>query len=373
MNRAYRAHCYLFDCLLTLQSDELFARYGEEMRSVFEDELSDAWQQGTVAIIRVWLEILAETITLIMPRYVARVRLLFAASALATAITVGSAFGFCTLGPTPVVHASVQGLSSAQSSAQLASSGSVVPLPDGHHMYLECSGDPNARPTVILANGKGLGTADAWVKVQQLVPLSIRTCSYDAIGAGRSDHIQEPHPELSPIDQVVAEMHELFEAAHLKQPYVLAGASAGGILIRRYQQQYPREVAGLVFVDSAHEEQVWRIAAISKDLDPNWNNPESLRANGFLPDSQKLTWHADIPLIVLERTEKPPRSAFPSLNEQQFDALNAEWHNHQVDLASRSKYGQLRAVAGAGHFMHQQRPDAIAEAIQDVVRQANAH
>jgi len=239
-------------------------------------------------------------------------------------------------------------------------------------MFLECSGDPAAGPTVIVANGKGLGAADAWALVQQKVPPSIRTCSYDAVGAGRSDHVPSPHPELRPIDQVVSEMHSLFQAARLKQSYVLVGASAGGILIRRYQQQYPHEIAGLVFVDSAHEEQEWRMAAISKELDPNWNNPEFLRENGFLPDHQKLTWHADIPLIVLERTEKPPCSAFPGLSQQQCDALNDEWHNHQVDLAARSKYGQLRSVAGSGHFMHQQRPDAIADAVREVVHQVHA-
>jgi pimeloyl-ACP methyl ester carboxylesterase len=218
---------------------------------------------------------------------------------------------------------------------------------------------------VILANGRGLGTADAWALVQQKVPPAIRTCSYDAMGAGRSDKVQESHS----IDQVVSEMHDLFQAAQLKQPYVLVGASAGGVLVRRYQQEYPHEVAGLVFVDSAHEEMEWRDAAISKEFDPNWNNPVSLRENGFLPDNEKLTWHADIPLIVLERSERAPCSAFPGLNQQQCNAINDEWHNFQVDLAGRSKFGQLRSVAGSGHRMHQQRPDAIAGAIRDVVKQ----
>jgi pimeloyl-ACP methyl ester carboxylesterase len=167
-------------------------------------------------------------------------------------------------------------------------------------------------------------------------------------------------------------MHGLFQAARLQQPYVLVGASAGGVLVRRYQQKYPHEIGGLVFVDSSHEEMEWRDAAISTQIDPNWNNPAFLQENGFLPDHQKLTWHADIPLIVLERTEKPPPSAFPGLTQKQMDAINAEWHNYQVDLAGRSKYGQLRLVAGSGHFMHQQRPDAIAAAIQDVVRQVRA-
>lgn len=235
-------------------------------------------------------------------------------------------------------------------------------------MFLECSGHASAGPTVILANGRGLGTADAWALVQARVPLSIRVCSYDAMGAGKSDHFQEFHS----IDQVASEMHELFRAARLKQPYVLAGASDGGVLVRRYQQAYPAEVAGMVFVDSSHEEMQWRDAAIAPQFDPDWNNPVSLRENGFLPDHEKLTWHADIPLIVLERAEKVPPSAFPQLTQQQVDAINAEWHNFQVDLAGRSKYGQLRVVAGSGHRMHQQRPDAIAEAIGDVVKQVRA-
>jgi pimeloyl-ACP methyl ester carboxylesterase len=268
---------------------------------------------------------------------------------------IGATLCFCTI---------------AQANPQSATPGTLIQLPDGHKMFLSCSGDPNAQPTVILATGRGLGTANSWSLVQQKVPASIRTCSYDALGAGRSDHV--PNPQSRPIDQVASDMHGLFQAAHLKPPYVLVGASAGGILIRHYQQQHPREVAGLVFVDSAHEEQEWRDAAISPQFDPNWNNPQFLRDNGFLPDHQKLTWHADIPLIALERDEKVPPSAFPQLTPQQVDAINTDWHNYQVDLAARSKYGQLRVVAGSGHRMNQQRPDAIADAIQDVVKKARS-
>lgn len=372
MNRMYRAQCCLFESLVLLQSDDLLARYGDEIRRVFQDELSDAWQRSPAAVLRLWLEILAETIALVAPRYADRLRIVLAASVLTCGLALGTALGFCTLNDSPVVHASCQETPTPQASFQAETSSGLVHLSDGHRMFFECSGDPNAVPTVILTTGRGLGTADAWALVQKKVPPSIRTCSYDAIGAGRSDHVQDPHPELRPIDQVVSEMNSLFHSAQLQQPYVLVGASAGGILIRRYQQKFPLEVGGLVFFDSSHEEMEWRAAAISQQIDPNWNNAEFLRENGFLPNRQKLTWHADIPLIVLERTEKPARSAFPGLTQQQIDAVNAEWHNFQVDLAGRSKYGQLRMVAGSGHFMHQERPDAIADAIEDVVRQVRS-
>jgi pimeloyl-ACP methyl ester carboxylesterase len=372
MNRIYRRHCWLFDFLLNFQSDDLIARYGDEMRLLFRDALSDTWQEGPSSILRVWSAVLAETIVLTAPRYAGRLRLVLAASFLACVMTGGTLLGFCSIGSSPIVHACSEEQDGSQVSAHNDISSRLIQLPNGHRMFLECSGDPNAKPTVILANGRGLGTADSWALVQQKLPSSIRVCSYDAIGAGQSDKVQESHPELRPIDQVILEMHALFQTARLNLPYVLVGASAGGVLVRRYQQDYPNEVSGLVFVDSSHEEMEWRHAAISQQFDPNWNNPKFLQENGFLPDHQKLTWHADIPLIVLERSEKAPLSAFPGLTQQQLDAYNAAWHSYQVDLASRSKYGQLRVVAGSGHRMHQDRPDAIADAIRDVVQQVRS-
>jgi pimeloyl-ACP methyl ester carboxylesterase len=371
MNRVYQTHCCLFEYILMFQSDDLIAQYGDEIRGVFRDALRDAWSEGPRAIAGVWSGVLAETIALTTPRYAARLRLLVAASALASVSVVGTTLGFCTLGASPVVHACSENTSSAQSASPSPTSSDLVALPDGHKMFLECSGDANAVPTVILANGRGLGTADAWALVQQNVPSSIRTCSYDAIGAGRSDRVQQP-PQARPIDQVVSDMHHLFQSAQLEKPYVLVGTSAGGILVRRYQQIYPHEVAGLVLADSSHEEMEWRDAAISPQIDPEWNNPTYLRENGFLPEHQKLTWHADIPLIDLERSEKAPPAAFPNLTSQQVDAMNQEWHNFQVDLAGRSKYGEYRLVAGSGHMMFRQKPEAIAAAIVDVVKQVQA-
>jgi pimeloyl-ACP methyl ester carboxylesterase len=41
----------------------------------------------------------------------------------------------------------------------------------------------------------------------------------------------------------------------------------------------------------------------------------------------------------------------------------------QVDLSHRSKYAELRIVAGSGHRMHQEKPEAIAQAIHDVLEE----
>ena len=105
MNRIYQTHCCLFEYLLMFQSDDLIAQYGDEIRGVFRDALSDAWSEGPRAIAGVWSGVLAETIALTTPRYAARLRLLVAASALASVSVFGTTLGFCTMGSSPVVHA----------------------------------------------------------------------------------------------------------------------------------------------------------------------------------------------------------------------------------------------------------------------------
>jgi hypothetical protein len=82
-----------------------------------------------------------------------------------------------------------------------------------------------------------------------------------------------------------------------------------------------------------------------------------------------LTWHDDVPIVVLERTDLPPCSAFPGLTGVQCDQINRAWHSFQIDLSHRSRYGQLRPVADSGHLMQQQKPEAIAQAISDVIHE----
>jgi hypothetical protein len=53
-------------------------------------------------------------------------------------------------------------------------------------------------------------------------------------------------------------LHLLLQRAGVSPPYVLAGASFGGLNARVYGGLYPNEVAGLVLVDSAHEDEPQR-------------------------------------------------------------------------------------------------------------------
>ena len=231
-------------------------------------------------------------------------------------------------------------------------------------MFLECTGESHGKPTVILATGRGLGSYQDWSLVQPRVSEFARVCSYDPLGYGESDHVPGDHA----ISELVENMHELFYSASC--PSLPSGWSLGG----GYSHSPLR---GAVFGrrgrfclrDSSHKEAAWRDAAISPAFPGSDMDLKSLQREGLLPPQQHLTWHDDVPIIVLERGERAPCSAFPGLTQMRCDQINDAWHSFQVDLSHRSKYAELRIVAGAGHRMHQEKPEAIAQAIHDVLEE----
>ncbi len=358
--------CWAYKRMLWLYADNLRYRYGDEMEQLFRDQLMDADKEGASGICRVWRSAVYDAVSLVGPACLEPIKIWTLATLLSTSLIFLTTLGFCTFRNIGVVYgcALEPALASGSGSIQ-DSTGHLVQISHGHKMFLECTGESHGKPTVILATGRGLGSYRDWSLVQSRVSEFARVCSYDPLGYGKSDHVQGDHP----ISEVVENMHDLFHSARLPGPYVLVGASAGGILIRHYEEQYPADVAGFVFVDSSHEEMAWRDAAISPAFAGSNMDQKSLQREGLLPPQQHLTWHDDVPIIVLERGERAPCSAFPGLTQTQCDRINDAWHSFQVDLSHRSKYAQLRIVAGAGHRMHQERPEAIAQAIHDVLEE----
>ena len=358
--------CWVYKRMLPLYADNLRYRYGDEMEQLFREQLMDAGKEGVSGIGRVWRAAVYDAVSLVGPAYLEPIRLWSLATLLSASIIFLTTLSFCSSRNIGVVYGcALKPEAHAAQASGPGSTGHLVPISQGHKMFLECTGEPHGKPTVILATGRGLGSYQDWSLVQSRVSEFAGVCSYDPLGFGESDRVPGDHS----ISEVVENMHDLFHAAQLPRPYLLVGASAGGILIRRYEEQYSADVAGFVFVDSSHEEAVWRDAAISPAFPGSDMDLKSLQREGLLPPKQHLTWHDDVPIIVLERGERAPCSAFPGLTQTQCDQINDAWHSFQVDLSHRSRYAELRIVAGSGHRMHQEKPEAIAQAIHDVLEE----
>ena len=115
----------------------------------------------------------------------------------------------------------------------------------GRSLHLNCEG--MGSPTVILIAGGG-GFSIDWALVQPKVAESTRVCSYDRAGLGWSD----PAPAEDTVEGTVRDLHALLQASGERGPYVLVGASIGGIFIQAYQRAFPNDIAALVFSNSSN-------------------------------------------------------------------------------------------------------------------------
>jgi pimeloyl-ACP methyl ester carboxylesterase len=145
---------------------------------------------------------------------------------------------------------------SARLSAQLPDIG---PAPGklvdvgGRKLHLLCTGPAATRgaPTVVLEAGASAFSID-WTLVQREVARANRVCSYDRAGSAWSD------PSKASGDaNVASDLNRLLEVAGEHAPYIMVGASLGGMFVRLYQADYPNDVAGLVLVDPASEDRLF--------------------------------------------------------------------------------------------------------------------
>src|SRR5205823_9899130 len=125
-----------------------------------------------------------------------------------------------------------------------------------------CDGEPARFPAVILVPAGGR-TAKDWETVQPEVARFTRVCSYDHANFGQSDRAPV---RLQSVDEVVDDLHAWLQASREKGPFVLVSHSNSGIYVRRFETRYAREVVGLVFLDSAHEEQALRSEEHTSEL-----------------------------------------------------------------------------------------------------------
>jgi pimeloyl-ACP methyl ester carboxylesterase len=158
----------------------------------------------------------------------------------------------------------------------------------GHKLYMRCEG--SGSPTVVyfhgLVDSRGGGSQNAGL-IPGLLSKGNRVCIYDRANVGRSDKVPGPLTGKSS----VADLHGLLAAAKVPPPYVLLGASFGGLVADMYAASYPDDIAGLVL------------------LDPLLPGGDSL-VDSFLPQRQRL--HADdwrheferLDFIVTDRQSK---------------------------------------------------------------------
>jgi pimeloyl-ACP methyl ester carboxylesterase len=119
----------------------------------------------------------------------------------------------------------------------------------GYRLHLHVAGTPTAAPTVVLEAGMASMSAN-WAWVRDDLAREGRVVTYDRAGLGWSDRGGAKDAATS-----AANLHTLLRAAGIDPPYVLAGHSYGGLVVRMFADEHPGEVAGIVLVDASHPDQ----------------------------------------------------------------------------------------------------------------------
>jgi pimeloyl-ACP methyl ester carboxylesterase len=254
----------------------------------------------------------------------------------------------------------------------------------GHQLFYTCAG--KGSPTVILEAG-GPGDSTHWELVRVYSGASPRVCAYDRANLGNSD----PAPKPRTFNDMTRDLHVLLQKAPIEGPYILVGHSMGGMLVRLYASQYPEEVVGMVLVDSAHPDMGARLLAA---LPPETaGEPQSLKAwrqyatwmstsDGRRPNDiegvdmqvsneqiRAVKSLGDLPLAVISRSPNNPILAaqMPSLPEEINTKLIRLWQEMQTELEGLSSNSARVIADHSGHFVMQEEPRLVVEAIRQVV------
>lgn len=287
-----------------------------------------------------------------------------------------------TVTQTPAPSAPASTSAGSAPSASAATSNDLLADLDvgGRTMHILCVGpsDPG-RPTVIFESGLG-GDAGQWSDVLHELGGTVRACSYDRAGVGQS----EPATVGRTTKDQVADLRALLDAAGVEPPYVLVGFSLGGWNVMVHEDANPDDVVGAVMIDvrppaasarwlealpaeSATEPEAIKLAreeSTTFETDPTLN-PEGLRLGDSATEAIEAEGFGDKPLIVLAAANTAAISAGfePDLGA----TMERIWWELQDELVSRSSKGRLVKVENTEHEIPFERPDAVADAIREVL------
>lgn len=246
-----------------------------------------------------------------------------------------------------------------------AASGQELIDVDGHKMEIVRAG--HGEPTVVFEPGID-SDLRTWSAIQPRVAEITGTLYYAHFGFGGSG------PALAPrsAQAIVAELHGLLQRTGTKPPYILVGASMGGLYARMFAITYPTEVAGLVLVDAVHERQVIEFTR----LDPTGFPRRRQLALDSLEPAQRAEMDGLAPILVSSgslgkygKVPDVPMAVLTSLTSVQSLAPGAVklWRDLHEELFQSTTYGMHIVTSKSGHGIQRDEPDLVVNAIRWVV------
>jgi len=306
-----------------------------------------------------------------------------------------------------------------QAALEFPAPGKLVNI-GGRLIQIDCRG--TGSPTVVFESGLDVVGSLSWTKVHAPVAQFTRACAYSRAGIMWSDRKDGLHDGLA----AAHDLHSTLEAAGEKGPFVLVGHSLGGPYITIFTKHFGDEVAGLVYVDASHPDQIklfdaalpgkhvgsaglptvvrvaaclsWtgvaRFISLFEPLDVNPNMPPEVvnTAEAFISKSLgTVVSEADAfsatldeagqfralgsrPIVVLTAMKPPSETELETAGLSKVDGerMRSIWLAMHRDMASWSSRSAHRVLDDASHAIQFDRPDAVIAAVREVVDSVRA-
>jgi len=228
----------------------------------------------------------------------------------------------------------------------------AVPEADAHHIVRMEGHGPR---TVILEAGLG-DTLNVWKDVQAGIATNCtRTLAYNRAGYEGSDPANGPRDS----ETIVAELRGELRRRNINPPYVLVGHSLGGLYMQYFARNYPKEVVGLLLVDSTHWHQGLKVSGANTPYAGRTAvtlfMPWIMRRELIDSDAAGQQVHASpqahgFPTIVLSSTRGPPGET---------PATRAIAADMQDEIAADYPDASHVRVADSGHYIQRDQPAVV--------------
>ena len=234
---------------------------------------------------------------------------------------------------------------------------------NGHDIYARCAG--KGSPTVLYFTGwaddetkKGVAIATG---IEAALDPPVRVCSYERRNTGRSETVNGTQ---SPKD-VIADVDGFLTALGEDGPFLLLGASFGGLVASAYAVTHPDRVAGVVLLDADagnsyefDKKGGFQGACLPANREADANDSLEKLDNCSLAKwiYDRRDRQPDVPLLYLAASNSPDRGT-------PLDASTKAW------VATWSP-GTWRVV-NAPHWMDEANTKLVADAIREVINQSH--
>ncbi|GLX80429.1 alpha/beta hydrolase [Thalassotalea insulae] len=120
---------------------------------------------------------------------------------------------------------------------------------EGKQVRYVCKGSGN--PYVFFESGYGDDSEEVWSSISEQLPRTFTSCYYDRLGHGGSDNI----PTDFTTNQKAQLQASLIQHVAGDNPVIIVARSYGGIIARHTAARANSNLAALILLDSAHENQ----------------------------------------------------------------------------------------------------------------------